>query len=102
MTYSLFEYAKENAEDLITVTETQPQEQVWRTCDWQIVDIYTPPTCINFSFLLSLHKHTNTHTHTHATKQPTSAARATEVKTKKEKKEVLSKQAKRRMADRTS
>ena len=31
MTYSLFEYAKENAEDLVTVTESQPQEQeqVW-------------------------------------------------------------------------
>ena len=30
MTYSLFEYAKENAEDLVTVipTESQPQEQV--------------------------------------------------------------------------
>ena len=27
MTYSLFEYAKENADDLVIVTESQPQEQ---------------------------------------------------------------------------
>ena len=29
MTYSLMEYAKENAEDLVTVTETATAEQVW-------------------------------------------------------------------------
>ena len=28
MTYSLFEYAKENAEELVTVTESVPVDQV--------------------------------------------------------------------------
>ena len=36
MTYSLFEYAKENAEELVTVTESLPTEQVYNNIIYSV------------------------------------------------------------------
>ncbi len=83
MTYSLFEFAKENGSDLVII-EAQPVAGV------------------GSNFLTHTHSSCSqicAHTHTHV---QASTGSAQPVKVKKEKKEQLSKSAKRKLAGRTS
>ncbi len=89
MTYTLFEFAKENGDDIAIVPLAPTQVSMIRT-----VDTYA---------------HTHTHTRTYiqsffylCTHTQPSKASVQPVKVKKEKKEILTKSAKRRLAGRLS